>query len=412
METKTTDVIVVGAGPGGCILSYLLARSGVKTVLVERHEDLGKEFRGYFFQPLVLELFDQMGLLQDILQLPYQKVEKFQFIDHKKLLFEICFNELAPPYNYGINMSQDILLNFFIQQASKFSNFTFLKSTQVRKLIESDGNIKGVIAKNKYEDISIYGRLIIGSDGRYSTIRKLSGITQTNENFQFDLIWFDMPRKKEVEHNLQMRIEDKGMLIYIPKGKDLVQVGWLIQKGEYPQLRKMGINHFHRQLIGSDASLGENLLTHLKSFSDCSILDINVSIADVWAKDGLILIGDAAHTASPFSGQGNSLAIQDAVIVHDVIMKALHEQKEGTISYELLKSFESYRKPAVVKIQKIQQMQANLVSMNGKLLSKLRRQVVPLMSKTTFFERMRDKIALGVQPVKVNTLHFINEKRN
>ncbi|PGK39835.1 FAD-dependent monooxygenase [Bacillus cereus] len=411
METKTTDVIVVGAGPGGCILSYLLARSGVQTVLVERHEDLSKEFRGYFFQPLVLDLFNQMGLLQDILKLTYQKVEKFQFIDHKKLLFEICFNELAPPYNYGINMPQDILLNFFIQKSSEFSNFTFLKSTQVRKLIESDGNIKGVMAKNKTTDLNIYGRLIIGSDGRYSTIRKSSGITHTNEKFQFDLIWFDIPRKKEVEHNLQMRIEDKGMLIYIPKGSDLVQVGWLIRKGEYSQLRKKGIDYFHEQLIGSDISLKENLSTHLKDFSDCSILDINVSMADTWTKNGLMLIGDAAHTASPFSGQGNSLAIQDAVIAHDVIMKALIGQKEGTLSCEILKAFEFYRRPAVVKIQKIQQMQANLVSLNGKLLSKLRRQVVPLMSKTNFFEKMRDKIALGVQPVNVNTCYFTDNKK-
>jgi 2-polyprenyl-6-methoxyphenol hydroxylase-like FAD-dependent oxidoreductase len=304
-------------------LSYLLARSGVGIALLERHQDLDREFRGYFFQPLVLKLFDQIGLLDKILQIPHQHVDVFKFVDHGKMLFEVRFDELDPPYNYGLNMPQPPLLEFFIREASQFPNFTYFGGTTAKELMKQDNSVIGLKARSAEGEIELRSRLVVGADGRYSTIRKLADMSQTMDKFEFDFVWFDMPKTLEKDYPLQIKIEDRGMLIYIPKGEDLVQVGWVIRKKTYPELVKKGIDDFIRTLIAVEPDLQDALPQYLTSFKQCSVLDIQVGMTDEWVKDGLLLIGDAAHIASPFSGQGNSLAIQDAVVAHDAIMKAI-----------------------------------------------------------------------------------------
>lgn len=405
-KKMNVDVVVVGAGPGGCMLSYLLARSGVETALLERHQRLDREFRGYFFQPLVLKLFDQIGLLEDVLKIPYQHVDMFQFVDHGKTLFEVRFNELDPPFNYGLNIPQPPLLEYFIREASKFPNFTYLSGTSAKGLIKQGHSVHGLRARSSQGEIEVHSRLVVGADGRYSTIQKLAKIGQTMDKFEFDFVWFDMPKALNKDYPPQIKIEKEGMLIYIPKGEDLVQVGWVIQKGTYPKLVKKGIDDFIRTLIAIESDLRDVLPQHLTSFKQCSVLDIQVGMADVWVKDGLLLIGDAAHVASPFSGQGNSLAIQDAVVAHDMIMKAIASQPSGILQEAILKSYELYRKPAVAEIQKIQSMQAHLITVKNPLLLGLRRAVIPILWQTSLLEKMRDKIALGVQAVDVNTSHF------
>lgn len=401
------DVAVVGAGPGGCMLSYLLARSGVRTALLERHSRLDREFRGYFFQPSVVKLFDQIGVLGDVLHIPHRHVSKFTFVDHGKTLFEVRFDELDPPYNYGLNIPQPPLLEFFIGQAARYPNFTYFGGTTVMELIEEDGAVHGLIAGNREgEELELRCRLLAGADGRHSAIRKLAGLSQTMGEFGFDFVWFDMPQVPDKDYPLKIQIEDEGMLIYIPKGEDQVQVGWVIPKKTYPKLVKRGIGDFVKTLIAVEPDLQNVLPRHLKSFKQCSVLDIQVGMTDIWVKDGLLLLGDAAHIASPFSGQGNSLAIQDAVIAHDTIMKALASEEGGIVPAGLLKSYELYRKPAVAEIQSMQSMQARLIAMKAPALLKLRRMLAPVVRRTPLFRQMRNKIALGVQQVDVNTSYF------
>jgi 2-polyprenyl-6-methoxyphenol hydroxylase-like FAD-dependent oxidoreductase len=388
------DVVIVGAGPGGCVLGYLLARSGVKTVLLERHNRLDREFRGYFFQPLVLKFLDQMGLLNDILQIEHEKIDAFHFVDHGKTLFSVRFDDLSHPYNYGL-------------QASQYDNFTYLSGVKATELVQEGTTTVGVKVIQKKEEETIQSRLVVGADGRYSTIRKLSGVQLEKEQHKFDFIWFDMPVLKGKKYPLQIQIEDEGMLIYIPKGPDVVQVGWVIRKGTYSEIKNKGIEDFQKQLITADPELEEELPQHLLDFKQCSVLDIQVATANQWVQDGLMLIGDAAHIASPFSGQGNSLAIQDAVVAHDVITKAL-TQVQSPLSMNLLKQYEEIMRPAVSQIQKIQRIQAELIGIKNPLLLHLRRAMVPLMLRTPLFNKMRNKLALGTKPLDIATFHFKN----
>jgi len=400
-----TDVVVVGAGPGGVVLAYLLARSGVKVTLLERHRQLDREFRGYFFQPLVVKLLDEMGLLDGLLQLEHEKTDMFRFIDRKKELFSVNFFELPAPYHYGLLMHQPLFLQYMIDQASRFASFTYLDGTRAAELLTDDGEITGVKAVRDGEEIMLHSRLVVGADGRYSTIRKLAGIQLEQETHTLDFLWFDLPGQIEGQAGrIQIQIEQEGMLIYTPKGSSLTQVGWVIPKGAYPEIRKQGLESLKQKIAAVDPQM-EALLYHLTDFRQVSVLDIQVAMAEEWVRDGLMLIGDAAHIASPFSGQGNSLAIQDAVVAHGIIMKALQDG-DGVLPAEELCAFEEMRRGPVEKIKRIQQMQAKMIAIQHPWFIALRRAVLPVVRKTPFFKKMRDTIAMGTAPIEISYAYF------
>lgn len=405
------QVAVVGAGPGGVVAAYLLARSGVDVVLVERHVQLDREFRGYFFQPLVVKLLDEMGLLESLLKLEHHKTRSFHFIDRKKELFSINFFELKPPYNYGLLMHQPLFLQYMIDQASQYENFTYLNGTRVTELRRDGGKIAGVNVLRGKEAISIKSQLVIGADGRFSTIRKLAGIELEYDTHTLDFLWFDLPGQPQGQvGNLQIQIEKEGMLVYTPKGATLTQVGWVIPKGTYPALREEGIDSFKRQLVAVDPNISP-LLDHLQDFKQVSVLDIQVAMAKEWVQDGLMLIGDAAHISSPFSGQGNSLAIQDAVVAHEVIMKTLHRSTVGVVPVTELTPFEQMRRGPVKVIKRIQAMQANMITIKSPWLIALRRILLPMIRRTPLFKIMRNWIAMGTAPIGISHQYFKEESR-
>lgn len=406
MKMINADVAVVGAGPGGAMLSYLLARSGVQTVLVEQHSTLDREFRGYFLQPQVLRFLDEVGLLHDVLSLPHEKVDAFHFVDHGKELFAVRFDELDRPYNFGINIPQPPFLQLMIDLASQYPNFTFVNGTSVKDLVYTDGRVAGVRGKAAAsgEEVEIRTRAVVGADGRYSRVRKLAGIEAKGEPFPLDFVWFDMPALEGVSYPGQISVTDAGYLIYVPMGRSL-QIGWVIPKGSYSEVRKQGIEPLRDQIIAADPGLKAWLTEHLTDFKQCSLLSIEVNLAEKWARDGLLLIGDAAHTASPFSGQGNSMAITDAVVAHQAIMEGL-TGGEGILPEQILNRVAEIRIPAVREIMRIQNFQAKMLNVKHPMAVWARQLLMPVVRRTPFFRRMRDKIALGVRAPRVAVSYF------
>lgn len=407
MRTIETDVVVVGAGPGGAVLSYLLARSGVRVVLAEQHTSLDREFRGYFLQPLVLRFFSEMGILEKVLQLPHEKVDAFRFVDHGQELFAVRFDELPKPFNYGLNIPQPPLLKLLIEEASGTPCFTYLGGTAVKELLREGDKTVGVRGKTGSEEVEIHSRLVVGADGRYSRIRKLAGIEPKAEPFELDFLWFDMPGLEGRQFPLQISITDAGYLIYIPTGRSL-QVGWVIPKGAYPDLRKQGIEPLRNQIAAADPGLAGWLNEHLLDFKQCSLLSIEVNLVEGWAREGLLLIGDAAHTASPFSGQGNSMAITDAVTAHDVIVRAL-STTAGVLPESCLRAVEERRAGAVREIMAVQRNQARMLTLKHPAAVRLRQLLAPIVRRTPVMAAMRNKIALGPAEVHVATSHFRTE---
>ncbi|WP_010612261.1 FAD-dependent monooxygenase, partial [Halococcus hamelinensis] len=321
---REVDVTVVGAGPGGAVLSYLLARSGVETLLLERHSDLDREFRGFGFQPDALRLLDEMDLLEPILDLDHREVRVGEVSVYDRSYEVFDFEDVPGPYDFALLMEQPPLLETVIEAADAFESFTYRPHTPVRDLVREGGRVVGVRAldHDTGEEFVVRSRLVVGADGRFSTVRAAADIDPGLLDSNIELLWFKLP-DTVARGAAQSRLNEHGLLLYFGVGGGEVQLGWFIEKGTYPDLRAEGIEAFRRRLVAVDPSLDAVFPDALPSFEACSLLHIEPGLSERWVEDGLLLLGDAAHVASPIGAQGNALAIQDAVVAHAVVAEAL-----------------------------------------------------------------------------------------
>lgn len=410
-KTFQSDVVVVGAGPAGCVLSYLLARSGVHVTLLERESDLKREFRGYFFQPLVARLFDQMDILQPLLdQVDHEKTETLYIDVFGRKYPSYDFRVLSQSPDYALIINQPPLLRFLIDQASQYENFEFYNETSVLDLIHDNGSVVGVSARNRSgnEEWDIQTRLVVGADGRYSATRKAAGIDPGLGESEVDLVWFKIP-EEAIDKTTMARLGANGILFYIPLG-DEIQVGWVIEAGTYPSLREQGIEKFRYRVADVDPALEGVLDEVLDSFDQCSLLHPAPGMSEQWVQEGLLLIGDAAHVASPFGAQGNSLAIQDAVAAHPVIVNGL-QGENGPLSTHQLQSFEQSRRSAVETIMDAQESAGKVIE----LYTKYNEKVPPTILKYLLWavygtfarfpslsKNQTQMLAFGSEPIQVD----------
>ncbi|MFH5798593.1 FAD-dependent oxidoreductase [Haladaptatus sp. CMAA 1911] len=411
--TRETAVAVVGAGPGGCVLSYLLARSGVDTVLLERHADLDREFRGYFFQPLAVRLFAEMGVLDDVLALDHDEVQRPEVTAFGRSYEVVDFSELPKPYDYGLLMEQPALLRLLIDRADEFENFEFRPSTAVSDLVREGDRVVGVRAtdRERDEDLELRSRLVVGADGRFSTVRKAASLDAGLFDSGVELLWFKLP-SDAVHSPAQGRIEGDGILLYFGLGREEAQAGWFIEKGTYPEVRERGIERFRREIAAVDPGIARRL----KSFDQCSLLHIEPGLTERWVDDGLLLLGDAAHVASPVGGQGNGLAIQDAVVAHSTVVSALDATTES-LPADRLNRFESIRRPAIEEVLRLQRRGERAITWYVRNGESVPDRVIPpagkglftVAPKLPFVRRTWRTFALGPNPISVDTAAFTPE---
>lgn len=347
---------VVGAGPGGAVLSYLLARSGVETLLLERHSDLDREFRGFGFQPDALRLLDEMDLLEPILDLDHREVRVGEVSVYDRSYEVFDFEDVPGPYDFALLMEQPPLLETVIEAADAFESFTYRPHTPVRDLVREGGRVVGVRAldHDTGEEFVVRSRLVVGADGRFSTVRAAADIDPGLLDSNIELLWFKLP-DTVARGAAQSRLNEHGLLLYFGVGGGEVQLGWFIEKGTYPDLRAEGIEAFRRRLVAVDPSLDAVFPDALPSFEACSLLHIEPGLSERWVEDGLLLLGDAAHVASPIGAQGNALAIQDAVVAHAVVAEAL-DRGDGPLSAGTLRRYEQRRRPAVERVLRGQRL--------------------------------------------------------
>jgi 2-polyprenyl-6-methoxyphenol hydroxylase-like FAD-dependent oxidoreductase len=363
VRPKETDVVVVGAGPAGCVLAYLLARSGVDVTLLERESDLSRSFRGYYFQPLVVRLLDQMGLLEDLLAaVPHERWSSVSVRAFGRTYDALDYTVLSESPQYGLVIEQPPLLRFLIDRAATFDSFTFHRSVSVTDLRTDETGVRGVVARDRTTDTewTLLSRLVVGADGRFSTVRHAAGIDPCRTESRLRLVWFKIPRGT-VERPELGRVEPGGVLGYIPLGGN-VQVLALVSDDEYDELRAQGIEALHRRVVAVDPALRPALEAHLGDFDQCSVLAPDPGISEEWVRDGLLLVGDAAHVANPFGAQGNSLAVQDAVAAHPRIARALTDSG-GPLRAEQLRAYEDVRRPAVREVMDVQAQQLRAISL-------------------------------------------------
>lgn len=419
VRTIAVDAVVVGAGPAGCVLSHLLARSGVETLLCERQSSLNREFRGFGFQPSTLRIFDDMDVLEDVLALDHEEVSQFGVDLYGRSRTAVDLTTLSAPHDFVLLTDQPPLLRLLVDTAKRFETFEFRDATPVKDLIVENGTVVGVRATDREANASIEvrARVVIGTDGRFSTVRSVAGIDPGLFETDFQMVWLKVPG--EVSHETQMRINEHGQLLYFGLGEN-VQIGYLIPEGTYPDIREEGIDAFRERIAAIDPRLRAPLESSVNGFDDCSLLNVAPGFSDEWVRDGLALVGDAAHVASPVAAQGNALAMQDAAVLHGVIARAL-DRTSGTdpLSARDLRPYVQRRRPAVKRV-----IDAQLFG--HRVISALVHHAddVPDVVTRGFFQsafslggidpvasRVRRLLALGPDPVRVEKELFEENER-
>jgi 2-polyprenyl-6-methoxyphenol hydroxylase-like FAD-dependent oxidoreductase len=323
METITTRCCIAGGGPAGMMLAFLLARAGLDVLVLEKHADFLRDFRGDTIHPSTLEVMHELGILDDFLKLPHQeaRVLDAQFGDMTMTFAD--FTRLPTHCRFIAFMPQWDFLNFIASRAARYPTFKLRMSTGVTDLIEESGRIVGVRATTPGGPLEVRADLVVGADGRHSVVREKAGLKVEEFGAPMDVLWFRLPRYSGDPEETTGRLDVGRIFIMINRG-DEWQLGFVIPKGSHEQVRGQGMPAF-REAVGKLAPFLGERVGELRDWDDIKLLTVQVDRLQQWHRPGLLCIGDAAHAMSPVGGVGINLAIQDAIAAANILAAPLRE---------------------------------------------------------------------------------------
>ncbi|PJN87429.1 FAD-dependent monooxygenase [Bacillus sp. mrc49] len=345
-----TDVCIVGSGPGGALLAYLLAKRGISVVLLERHSDVSREFRGEFLNEEGEDILKKHGLFETVERLGLLRMDRIEYWQGGRL-FKRIFPEW-PVDHVGIHVPQNHLLSAILDEAKKLDTFRLMLNSRVTDLIQNDrGRFTGVKVRKEGKDMIVESPLIIGADGRFSTVRKKAGIKAVIKNHGYDLLWAKIPAPKGWQPSIKMALVNDSQVALFTQTGGAIQIGWNIEHDSFPQLRKQPFEPFIEKLLLAFPELIESARENIRSWHDFILLDVHSSYCETWTKDGVALMGDAAHTMTPTGAFGLNCAMKDADLLADLIRECiLHEDAD----FLGLKAAEPERKAEIERLQAIQ----------------------------------------------------------
>jgi len=330
---------IVGGGPAGLMLGYLLARKGVRVTVLEKHADFLRDFRGDTIHPSTLEIIWRLGFLDEFLQLPHQRAEKlYGEIDGKETTLA-DFSHLPTQCKFIAFMPQWDFLNFISRKAALLPTFTLLHNAQVTGLIEENGTVNGVSALINGEEQRIDATLVVGCDGRNSVVREQAGMEICRFGAPRDVLWLKIHKLPNDPQWSMGHRGPKKNFIMIDRG-DYWQCGYSIPKDSLADLRQQGLSPFLTLLAEVSPFELARLESDITHWDEVKLLKIRIDRLKEWAKPGLLCIGDAAHAMSPIGGVGVNLAIQDAVATANLITAPL---LRGTLSLTHLRRVQRRR---------------------------------------------------------------------
>ncbi len=390
---------IAGGGPAGLMLGYLLARAGARIVVLEKHADFLRDFRGDTIHPSTLEVMRELGLADRMLQLPHQKVERLTGQFGATPLQLADFAHLPVKHRFIAMMPQWDFLNFLAEEGKRFPGFSLLMQAEALELVSSGGNVTGLKAATANGPIEITADLVVGADGRGSTLRGQSGLAVEDIGAPMDALWFRLPRKPSDTDQTQGRFDAGRIFVMLNRG-DYWQCAYVIPKGSHERLVAAGLEAF-RAGLGKMLPFEAARSHEIKSLDELKLLNVKIDRLKEWAKPGLLFIGDAAHAMSPVGGVGINLAIQDAVAAANILAQPL---LEGRCNFSLLKQVQRRREFPTRMTQRLQvTIQNNIITRaleeKGVLTPPL---ALRLLSRFAYLRRIPARLlGLGVRPEHV-----------
>ena len=361
-EALTTGCCIAGGGPAGLMLGFLLARVGVEVVVLEKHPDFLRDFRGDTIHPSTLEVIRELGLLDEFLKLPHEKARRLSGVIGDELVQLADFTYLRTGCRFIAMMPQWDFLNFLAGHAERYPNFHLHMQAEVTDLIEEGGRIAGVRASTPAGLLTIRSTLVVGADGRHSMVRERAGLVVDDLGAPIDVLWMRLSRRPSDDAEPLGRIGAGKMMVMLNRG-DYWQCAFLIAKGGADEVRARGLEAFRGAIVELMPNLRDRV-GEIGSWDDVKLLTVNDRLRR-WYRPGLLCIGDAAHAMSPVGGVGN---IQDAVAAANRLVGPL---RNGVVSERDLSDVQGRRMFPTRATQRVQ------VFIHDKFLSRV------LASRTT-----------------------------
>jgi 2-polyprenyl-6-methoxyphenol hydroxylase-like FAD-dependent oxidoreductase len=383
------------------MLGYLLARAGIEVVLLEKHADFLRDFRGDTIHPSTLELMGELGLLADFLKLPHQEVTTVSAFFGQREYTLGDFSHLPTRCKFLAFMPQWDFLNFLADRAKRYANFGLRMQTEATDLIEENGRVVGVIAQAPEGQIEIKAHLTVGCDGRHSLTRTRSRLPGRDLGAPMDVLWFRLPKQSTDHPHTMGRVGMGHMLVLLDRG-DYWQCAYVIRKGSLEETRRAGLAALRESIIGLMPSFADRVDT-LQDWEQIKLLSVAVDRLEKWYRPGLLCIGDAAHTMSPIGGVGINLAVQDAVATANILWQPL---ANANVQLQNLERVQERRMVPTRVIQAIQ------LFLQEKLIAKVLRAGTPLeaplalrlVSSMALLQRLPARlIGMGVRPEHVHS---------
>src|SRR5215470_2345467 len=316
---------IAGGGPAGMMLGFLLARAGVTVLVLEKHADFLRDFRGDTIHPSTLDLMHELGLLEQFLALPHQEVTRLTGQVGDFTLTIADFSRVPTRCKFIAMMPQWDFLNFLGRQAARYPAFHLQMQAEATELIEEGGRVTGLRAMTEAGPLEVRADLVVAADGRASVLREKAGLRVDDMGAPMDVLWFRLSRRPEDPHTTMGRFDLGRIFVQINRGEHW-QCGYVIAKGSAEEVRRHGLDAFRASVVAVMPFVADRV-AEIADWSDVKLLTVKVDRLKDWSRPGLLCIGDAAHAMSPVGGVGINLAIQDAVAAANYLWRPLAERR-------------------------------------------------------------------------------------
>jgi 2-polyprenyl-6-methoxyphenol hydroxylase-like FAD-dependent oxidoreductase len=405
VQPTRTSCCIAGGGPAGVMLGFLLARAGVDVAVLERHPDFFRDFRGDTIHPSTLQVMHELGLLEAFLKVPHDEVRQLRGVIGDTEIHLADFSHLPTVCKFVALMPQWDFLNFLAEQGKRYPGFGLYMGTDATDLIVEGAagaeRVVGVKAEGPDGTVEFRADLVVGADGRNSTLRERAGFAVESLGAPMDVLWMRMSRKPSDPDQTGGYINYGHMLVALNRC-DYWQCAFLIRKGGYDEVRARGLDLLRADIVQLAPYFADRVV-ELKDWDDIKLLTVAVDRLTRWWKPGLLCIGDAAHAMSPIGGVGVNLAVQDAIATANILAVPLREKRVTTALLDAVQRRRTFPMKVIQKMQTT--VQSRLIDpLLGSHEPVKAPWALKLFNAIPFLQRIPARVVgIGVRPEHVRT---------